>query len=222
MDYRLRRHDGEYRWVFDRSRPVEIDGKFVGFIGFAVDVTERRDLDASRRDMEEQVRLLTLATRDLVWSWDARTGRVIHNKAFSEILGDAPGPLNATLEWWKQRVHSEDRERATGAFDKAMRDEASDVSSEYRIRRRNGTWISVDDRACIVRDADGRVLRVLGAMRDIFLTQSRGAGARTLRANPGSDDRRGGDGAPERRNPPPQRRRQEIARLAAHGTADRV
>ena len=167
MEYRLRRHDGEYRWVFDRSRPIEIDDRFVGFIGFCVDITERRDIDASRRDMEEQVRLLTLATRDMVWSWDARTGRVIHNAAFSEVLGDTPGPLDATLEWWKQRVHVEDRDRAMGAFHKAMREQAFDVTSEYRIRRRNGTWINVDDRACIVRDPDGKVQRVLGAMRDI-------------------------------------------------------
>ena len=167
MEYRLRRHDGEYRWVFDRSRPVEIGGKFAGFIGFCVDVTERRDMDASRRDMEEQVRLLTLATRDMVWSWDARTGRVIHNTAFSEVLGDVPGPLDATMDWWKQRVHSEDRERAVGAFTRALDNGSSDVTSEYRIRRRNGTWISVDDRACIVRNADGKVQRVLGAMRDI-------------------------------------------------------
>ena len=167
MEYRLRRHDGEYRWVFDRSRPIETGGKFTGFIGFCLDVTERRDMDASRRDMEEQVRLLTLATRDMVWSWDVRTDRVIHNSAFSEILGDVPGPLGTTLEWWKQRVHSEDRARAVDALERALREEASDVTCEYRIRRRNGTWISVDDRACIVRDADGKVQRVLGAMRDI-------------------------------------------------------
>ena len=167
MEYRLRRHDGEFRWVFDRSRPIEIEGSFTGFIGFSVDVTERRDMDASRRDMEEQVRLLTLATRDMVWSWDARTGRVIHNTAFSDMLGEVPGPLAATLAWWKQRVHSEDRDRAMQTFQTALQTRVPDVSCEYRIRRRNGTWIDVDDRACVVRDADGNVQRVLGAMRDI-------------------------------------------------------
>ena len=112
MDYRLRRHDGEYRWILDRSKPVEIGGEFAGFIGFALDATERHDMDATRHDMEEQVRLLTLATRDMVWSWDERSGRVIHNTAFSEVLGDVPGPVDATVEWWKLRVHSEDQERA--------------------------------------------------------------------------------------------------------------
>ena len=43
MEYRLRRHDGEYRWIFDRGVPYTDDaGAFAGFIGSCVDVDERR------------------------------------------------------------------------------------------------------------------------------------------------------------------------------------
>jgi PAS domain S-box-containing protein len=43
MEYRLRRHDGEYRWIFDRGVPYTDDaGAFAGFIGSCVDVHERR------------------------------------------------------------------------------------------------------------------------------------------------------------------------------------
>lgn len=42
MRYRLRRHDGEYRWIFDRGVPFHNDGgAFAGFIGSCIDVTER-------------------------------------------------------------------------------------------------------------------------------------------------------------------------------------
>ena len=33
MEYRLRRHDGVYRWLFDRGVPYEVNGEFAGFIG---------------------------------------------------------------------------------------------------------------------------------------------------------------------------------------------
>jgi PAS domain S-box-containing protein len=43
MEYRLRRHDGAYRWIFDRGVPYTDDaGAFAGYIGSCVDVHERR------------------------------------------------------------------------------------------------------------------------------------------------------------------------------------
>src|SRR5260370_19897602 len=43
MQYRLRRHDGEYRWVLEVGVPrFNQDGSFAGFIGSCVDVTDRK------------------------------------------------------------------------------------------------------------------------------------------------------------------------------------
>ncbi len=46
MDYRLRRHDGEYRWIQDSGRPrFDGHGNFLGFIGSCVDVTDRKQAE---------------------------------------------------------------------------------------------------------------------------------------------------------------------------------
>jgi PAS domain S-box-containing protein len=43
MEHRLRRHDGEYRWVVTAGVPrYDVDGSFVGYIGTGVDITERK------------------------------------------------------------------------------------------------------------------------------------------------------------------------------------
>jgi signal transduction histidine kinase len=59
MEYRLRRHDGAWRWIFDRGVPCTDDaGAFMGFIGSCVDVDERRRAqDAQQQHNDEQLTL---------------------------------------------------------------------------------------------------------------------------------------------------------------------
>lgn len=59
MEYRLRRHDGVYRWIFDRGVPFTDDqGRFAGFIGSCVDIDERRKAqDAQKAHVREQLAL---------------------------------------------------------------------------------------------------------------------------------------------------------------------
>jgi PAS domain S-box-containing protein len=48
MELRLRRHDGVYRWIFDRGVPVLDDGAFAGYVGSCVDIHARREAEALR------------------------------------------------------------------------------------------------------------------------------------------------------------------------------
>jgi len=64
IEYRLRRHDGEYCWIFDRGIPrFDPDGAFAGFIGSCIEISDRK------RHEEEQA-FLSEATRELASSLD--------------------------------------------------------------------------------------------------------------------------------------------------------
>jgi PAS domain S-box-containing protein len=60
MEYRLRRFDGVYRWIFDRGTPYcDADGNFMGYIGSCIDVTERIEAqNAQVRAQEVEVKKL--------------------------------------------------------------------------------------------------------------------------------------------------------------------
>lgn len=58
LEYRLRRHDGAYRWMRDSGAPrFTEEGEFVGYIGTCVDITDQKLLDELRAEMEHVGRL---------------------------------------------------------------------------------------------------------------------------------------------------------------------
>jgi len=56
MDYRLRRHDGEYRWIQDDGCPrYDSKGEFIGYIGYCLDVTDRKRAEAALLKLTEEL-----------------------------------------------------------------------------------------------------------------------------------------------------------------------
>jgi PAS domain S-box-containing protein len=56
IEYRIRRFDGEYRWIHDIGMPrYSSDGTFHGYVGGAVDMTERRDAEQLLRDFNRKL-----------------------------------------------------------------------------------------------------------------------------------------------------------------------
>jgi PAS domain S-box-containing protein len=58
VEYRLRRHDGEYRWVLDKGMPrFDDNGAFLGYIGSVLDITDRKGAEESNRALAHVQRL---------------------------------------------------------------------------------------------------------------------------------------------------------------------
>ena len=67
MEYRLRRHDGEYRWILDRGRPLyDASGEFLGYIGGCIDITDRKRDEAERQVELQDFALQTFFVISLV------------------------------------------------------------------------------------------------------------------------------------------------------------
>ena len=77
MQYRLKRHDGEYRWITDQGIPrYGPRGKFRGYVGACVDITDLLNKEAALSESEERITLAAEAAHLGVWELNATTNEV--------------------------------------------------------------------------------------------------------------------------------------------------
>ncbi len=74
MEYRLRRADGEYRWVLDNGAPSYYGAEFTGFIGSCVDVTEQKQTEERLRASEILLKEAQHLAKVGSWVRDLETG----------------------------------------------------------------------------------------------------------------------------------------------------
>ncbi|HYL43079.1 MAG TPA: PAS domain S-box protein [Ktedonobacteraceae bacterium] len=88
MDYRLRRFDGQYRWVLDNGIPFYTpDGTFTGYIGSCIDITERRELEQQLQYSERKLRTL-MESNILGVAVSDSAGRIHEvNDQFAQLVG---------------------------------------------------------------------------------------------------------------------------------------
>jgi len=129
---------------------------------------ERKRAEEAVRHSEERFRVVATTTNDVVWEWDVLRDVDWWSDNLRQILGYDPAEVQAgqPLEW-DGLVHPADRERVVGGLRAAVAGTGDLWRDEYRIRRRDGSYAYVFDRARILRDPDGAAIRVLGAMMDI-------------------------------------------------------
>ncbi len=166
MQYRLRRYDGEYRWVSDQGvARYDPNGKFAGYIGSCVDVTDLIKKDEALREFEERVVLAAEATHHGVWELDTTTNELwMSDKARALFQFDPDGRLDQAMH--QARVHPEDRALWESAVKQAIETQG-DYAVEYRVVLPDGTLRWISERGRCVTGKHGKGKRLIGVSVDI-------------------------------------------------------
>ncbi len=165
---RLRRADGEYRWMIVRGTPYfDQGGQVAKWMGTCTDVHDlKRSIEAIRVS-EERFRLLAKGTQNAIWDWDVRSNRLWWNTGLENLLRFRGEELQPTIEDWARTIHADDRQATVESIRLAIAQGADAWSGTYRFRRGDGEYAWVAGRTQIIRASDGQAVRLVGSMEDI-------------------------------------------------------
>src|SRR5213080_1597493 len=166
MQYRLRRHDGEYRWISDTGVPrYNAQRNFAGYIGSCVDVTELISKEEALRDSEERMSLAADAAGLIVWTWDVRRDEVWLSDKDRAFFGFSQREkLNADRV--RSIVHSEDRQFVRQLVENSLRTR-EEIEAEYRVVLPDGKVRWVTRRGRVEFDGNGEPTCERGVLLDI-------------------------------------------------------
>ena len=147
---------------------VGADGAFLGYRGVGHDVTEQRL--AERRLLEAKGRLeLALDGGNLAeWHFDAKSGELFAGDGWVRFLGHEQSPASTLGVELFGRIHVDDQEHASSAWQRALKGESPEYEAEFRIATANRGWKWLHARGRVMeRDATGRALTMSGTVADI-------------------------------------------------------
>ena len=165
VEYRARRHDGEYRWLLDAAVLRRgADGKFEGYIGSMTDITDRKAAESAVRQSEELFRTLANSIPQLAWM--ARPdGRIFwFNQRWYDYTGSERG--SAEAENWRGFHGESDGTAPMEAFERAIAS-GSPFQDAFTLRRADGEYRWHLCQVLPVRDDEGQLRLWFGTHTDI-------------------------------------------------------
>jgi len=118
------------------------------------------------RGSEERLRLATRAANVGIWDWDVDGNELVWDDQMYRLYGIPKGTYARACDAWASALSPEDFERAQRALESALHGQQPYVT-EFDIRRPDGSVRTLWDEAVTLRDAQGRVVRMVGVNFDI-------------------------------------------------------
>jgi diguanylate cyclase (GGDEF)-like protein/PAS domain S-box-containing protein len=159
---------GETRWISSSKVPLpDADGKVIAIVGINRDITDSKHMEKELQEHMERFEIAGRATNDVIWDWNLATNALWWNDSFCKLFGYSEKDIEPGVESWYNRIHAADRDRVVDGIHRVIDTGENFWSDEYRFLRADGRHATIFDRAYVMRDADGKPVRLIGAMMDI-------------------------------------------------------
>ena len=163
-EYRLRHAASEgWRWVLELGTPRFSGGEFVGYVGTATDIHERRAMEEALRESEASFRELADTAPAMMWTTDTDGLITFVNAGWLRFTGTTfQEEMGAS---WELGVHPDDAGDVLSSWGDALA-RRSEWEREYRLHHHTGEYRWISDRG-VPRHVGGRFVGHVGTAIDI-------------------------------------------------------
>jgi diguanylate cyclase (GGDEF)-like protein/PAS domain S-box-containing protein len=155
-------------WVICNAFP-ELNEKGE-LLEIAVSFTEVTALKRAERQLhlsEERYRLVLKGSNDAPWDYDLVKGTIYYSPRWWQMVGREPDSGATDPLMWELLLHPEDAERVMAELNEALSGGSDAYEIECRFRHEDGHYVDVLSRAFILRNGQGKAVRISGTNFDL-------------------------------------------------------
>lgn len=147
-----------------------------GFLGFVAYYLTKlpsvlnEKLDNRSKELKEsnqRFEYAAIATSDAIWDWDLKTGNVYRSSNFEKLFGHKINNYTNNKDFWISQIHPDDYPEIEKEMQAFQNGPDEFWESTFRFKKANGEYAYVLDKGIIIRNKDGKALRMIGATQDI-------------------------------------------------------
>jgi PAS domain S-box-containing protein len=119
------------------------------------------------KESNEKYDIVAKATSDTIWDWKIEDDNFSWNKGIENVFGYKQEEVGENSTWWFDKIHPEDSIKMSIKLYSFIEQKTEKWQDQYRFRCSDNSYKYVLDRGFLLKDENGKAIRMIGAIQDI-------------------------------------------------------
>lgn len=119
------------------------------------------------KESNEKYDIVAKATSDTIWDWKIQEDKLNWSKGIKSVFGYENDQVGESSSWWFENIHPEDSIKMSIKLYSFIEQKTEKWQDEYRFKCADNTYKYVLDRGFLLKDENGKAIRMIGALQDI-------------------------------------------------------